>query len=1612
MPNPLDPLTGRPQASVLASGTHAGFKSVIEKIRQTEAGMPGHTQSVLQAAGLTGFAPGRTGMAAERFMGRMSSLGYQYKAELMDEGANLRFHLLHGIKDQAKSVGAYFDIPVERGGYVQLLPKAVMEPGGYTYAEGVKRASFVARGGVYKKGESWKYQSWFSAVTSEMEQKLGAAPVSGPAELRQLARGLRGVVSSGFKRLVWSGGEYGDLAAKAPYTKTGSIYDIFQMGVVGVYQGPGSSAGALIDQNKSKFAFLKGEFLPERSLEQITKFQAEMAKELPGLSMEAIKAETGLAGNLGVWKLGQIAPFGGYADPAAQTYQRLAIAQLIGSDARYVTPVSTPIVEAMKSATRGQTMPGGASGRFSVESRIALVMDPRFETAVAGSGGGAIITPKLASQLAADYTDQAKADSARWAGMIEEGGGRAVSRTRVGTNLITSLGTKQTVGGIRQMSGAQMAIGWSTFLKGKNPEAVREAVIRDVVQQVGGWGAGVKGSAAIAARNKATSAFYRDLVTDVLGGKAKMAYVGEEGRRGLAPQLLIDPEATFAPDQLTKLSQAIDKHNQRLGDLRASKLIEDTAVIRKGFEFGQLELGTHKLASFFVSASIMRRLESPEVVLKTAGAWTLPVKNPLAISMPEGFPRGKERYYTGRAGEARQVVNSLYNPSGARLQLADVTNLRMWHTKEANDLAGMYEHIIKNWRKDAKAELSKTVMPFGGLEGLPSAFPSFENALTAAQLRKKFGHFQPTSGMGAKKIEEMAGTIWAEGSPLRKTGVAIKLPGTISIANIPGVSGEGILTQQIYLPGLEMYKGIREEAIGFGARESDVDLYMGKLQKAHERLFLSLTAKNPSTDKVQELAGDFYNKLAQAMGGKKGMLSYFSSAPMAHSGYLGLVAGGMGPLAREAGTALPGNAFAHISETTAKEMGVYDLFRKKGTVYGRVTAYPGIGPTMETVLGFKMVSDSALGSKNLRISNALALTMFRDFDADKAAVTFFTGKRAERYMKAFYKKTALPRISMYGKAWNELTREDPELAGMLMSSEESTKAAGQAIKDATIGGRNLSYEAALLTVATKDKAVAGRLTERIAEKFGTKALTPAVNWYTQSFREIIGAKGMEQALISQGYLSKEANQLVGKSGYTGLQLASAAIGLFEQQSAISKGKGILPASSSLVRLLGAGYRLEGSQQLDVPKFEQAVKEGTGYLADLVNSTRGGGAAEAARGTKFRGEYLALADDAKREAAMRNWLGYGQARLDILENTGRLPMRPRQLLFNKAESEAQAATMFHGLQGIAERQAALADTPEAVARVWAEHEKRQLGLMGVYKQFGFNIGVDEAALESQKAARLAGASATQSAVNQLTKEAGATAGRTVLDRVAEWWTNAGTPYWQKAGVITGAALIMGAVAKNTFFGRYGPDDPSPIAQPLAFTPPPPIVPGPPIARPRGPNEAPELPYNMGKKPGGLWARVGRTLGLPPEAYGAEAPSGMPGVRPAFGNRVNMAGVGLDLGPGIADSDSRPLILAGPPVGSSPPIPPAIPQAGVEGPGVPYSSPLSEPPARMQTPDYMRQGMTVRATAPEGRWGTQNQLEGSLSELGTPAEVINNRWDPSEGIIDRHMASLDEESSSFV
>jgi hypothetical protein len=125
---------------------------------------------------------------------------------------------------------------------------------------------------------------------------------------------------------------------------------------------------------------------------------------------------------------------------------------------------------------------------------------------------------------------------------------------------------------------------------------------------------------------------------------------------------------------------------------------------------------------------------------------------------------------------------------------------------------------------------------------------------------------------------------------------------------------------------------------------------------------------------------------------------------------------------------------------------------------------------------------------------------------------------------------------------------------------------------------------------------------------------------------------------------------------------------------------------------------------------------------------------------------------------------------------------------------------------------------------------------------------------------------------------------------------------------------------------------------------------------------------------------------------------------------MRGVGLDVGNGIAESDSRPLILSGPPVGGDPPMLPAA-QTGPHEPDVPYTVGGGEPIARMSTPEYMRGGSNIRAMAPE-RANTNSDLEDIVRSQGGRAEIVTNRWDPSEGIIDRHMATMDEESSSFV
>jgi hypothetical protein len=1590
-----------------------GMEGILSAIRQLEqqAALPAELQR-LEATSLAGMR-GRSSQVIEDIAKQMHRQGHQFRAEMLG-GSTVRFSMLgRGAKGaEAIGLGATFDVPLQIGGFVKGLPQWLRDPQTLGFQEAVRRSEFIGRGRFVRMGDKVVPATWIESVGYGIQREL-STPVVGDQGLRDVARNIQRLITGeGYQGLVWAGAQrlpvaqgqdITDVMAAGYYARAGSIYDIFQMGTVGIHRGPGIAAPKLIQEfaQLSKFPFQRGPggttFDPALALKHVASFLEEAKALGIQASDRAIKAESALAGNLGIWGLGEIVPFGETADPARQAYQRLAIAQLAGKH-RYPAPVSTPTVEAMKGYVTGQL---GKKAQWTVESRLALVLDPRFEHAVAGSGGGAIVTPGLAKELAADITQMADWEQPRWLGMMERGSGRIISKADIGTPVITSLGTKHTIASIQKMHGARMAIGWSAFLKGKNPEALREAVVRDVVEQVMTKprdAAGRYTAASLEARWKFQQSLLGDL-TSIFdktkeGKLAGTKMVLEEG----IPQLQIGPQAEFGTAQLDQVTLAINRYNSRLKESgqRAQEL--GLREIRKGFEISSLKIGGTKMRSMFVQASIMRRLEAAEVITKAVGAWTRPAE----ATAIRGF-EGDVEYYAKQTGQLRKVVNQLYHPRGIKMGLRDLTNLELYKTKEADQLATEYHKYVSDWARKQKQELHATVAPFLGVPGKelsPVGFPDIEGAIEFKDFAKKYGgKFQPSGAGVQKTAADLAGTIFDPTSPMRRSGMAIKLPWEIEIGGVPTMAGEivsGIPTRQIYLPSVEAYRGILKDP---ALLTPETAAYLGKLERAHERLFLGLAVENPDKRKVEALARQYYNTLGSAFGGKSGLLSYLSTARMAHSGYFGLVPGGIGPSAKALGTATGSPFIAQISETSAKQLGVYGMFKEKGELFGRVSAYPGIGPTMETVLQFRMAKDTELGAKRMRISNLMALTMFRDFDADKAGITFLTGERAQHLSKQFYDKTVVPRLKWY----ENIVRDDPELAAVMSEEAPYYKQLAKNIEGYRKAGKSelMDYGQMIWLAQAKDAKIQGKLSEAIARKYTTKALTGPVNWYLSQFRMLAQSPGIGKDIQRLGFHTVNP------------RLVGGVLGLIEQQAAISKGKEVAGGVQGLFRLMGKQFNLETAAGKKI--YAEAIDEGAKYLFQMTGAdpavVKQVGEAQAIFSSLGRGEFRYLSSGARRRASMRQLLEVGQVRHEALAKM-KAGLNVYTPLMQHMAKAPEVETGFHALTTVmmdaAERQSALSGEMTALA----EASQRVAEASGFVQSTGLKFGADLAGVEA-RATRIKAEQAALEEINQTIKTEARGTGMTILDRASRWWTNTKTPYWQRAGVITGAAIILGAIAKNTLFPSYGTPDAAFQSGRMPAGPPPIIMAAPPIEHYQGPTAPPQMPYAMHKKPGGIWAYVQDQVGFGPESYGVDAGRGqMPMAKPAFGPRKYMPGMGLDVGPGIADSDMHPMILTGPPVGGGAPLPPAMPGVSRSEPDVPYTTPLGEPTARMSTPEILRPGMMVSALQVPGRM-PEEELGPILGRrLGGEVQMTMDRWDPSDSVINRMVDLNAEELSSFT
>lgn len=1632
-----DPLTGRP--AMATSGfsqwtygrdTRYVTPNVVKEMLKLEKAAPTFTGALgfLELPGTTG-APTTT--AAARMLSRVTAAGHQWQAELHGQSA-LRFQFL----SQGKRVsGAWVDIPLQMGRFIQgknAFVQELLEQSDLPY---VKSASFMARPRAYiAPGGAPAYETVGQAMFGTLTKVLSRG-AQRPEDLVRIARRARSTINKGFENMLWSGGRVlegvdtvAELVAQAKANiagNTGTIYDVYQAGVVGVYAGPGISAPKLIEgmgPGAGGFPFVNGQLVEGKARETITEFLTRTGPMFGGtLTDVALKSEAALAGNLGLWKLGQLVPFGMHADPARQNYQRWGVAQLIGSSGRKVAPVTTPEMEAAKEFIARKT---GGSGRFGVRADMAIMVDPRFEEAVAASGGGVVITKDLASRLSADVTYQAEVAAKagkKWTRYLQRGAkGEYISPTGVGTPLITPWfkGTVAAIpnaikawvrGSKEKRVSVDMAIGWTQLLKGKDPAALREMILSDVMTKIGpvykGYYRGgqlIRYPGDVAATRSELQTKLLNQIQGIFGGSsidweeyssnfAKQTGVSDAGT--MLPHIRVGAETKFELQQLTDLNKAIVEYNTAIKEKKAAGAKIGLRPITEMFDRITTKFGGQELEALRMSSWVARRLSLQETTTKAVGSWVVPVSSAMAGELKGGELRKKNKL-TGMQG----FVRPDFHPRGTKLKLADITNLELYGTQEARDLAEHYKGLVNRWKNFEKGELANILKPF--YEGAP--IPGLGDFVQKAKLPggvaldKLAAMYNPINripGGAGTPLAQLTGTLLDPSSPFYHKGVAVNLPEAINLETFTQGVRKTYPTSQIYLPAMEFYRGISPPAIA-GGRMGKAQQYVGPLMRAHESLYMALAAQHPNIGDIEAKASKYHNLLGQAMTGKTGILSYLTTARMAHSGYLALVPGGRGPLARELGTAL--DPFTvQISEATARGMGLHEgkygkdamaALRGEG-LYGRAIAYPSIGASTEMVYRFKMVKDSELGRNQLRVANYMALLGFRDFDRDMSGVMFLKDREAQARFKAMYEKTTKPMLWEYQKAYRSLGRQPEALDEILSSLKGEDPALANQIKEAITSGKALTRDALMGLSLFKEGKVATEFDLAIARKYTTKTLTGPINWFTRQF---------------DAYIKNPSIGDLAKGHVPSARLASSLMTLFEQNAAIAKGKlATVPQAA-----LDIANILSKPVAIGTPEFAAAKESlATAYL-------RLGGVPEpllkngvptaitkemqlqikAAFGTG--GEILSVMN--------RNRLMWGSEHL-LIANQARLAenataaMNPLSALMKKRSKTKE------GLYGMVEAfRAQYERISDPGKKVMSSMEQAMVGALGLLKPL-LGLETDDLIVRLQTKTKLKAREGMRAA-NRSAKE-GAAGAPGILQRAIDWWHSTKTPFWQRAGVITGAAVMLGAVAKNLLFPGYAPASLALPTQPYA--PPPNLEPGKPISYPEAETGGPPV---IPGKPGGIFGRIGAALGLGSADYSSMRRDGMPKVSPVFGSTVSLPGVGLDLGPGIAESPDRPMLLAGPPVGGDPPLPPAIPSVGGHGPDIPARTPAPEPTARMTTPSYMRQSWEVSAVEPNNF--RAREVRDSLRHLTNADRIeMSSVMDPRDGRFERRLALEESELSSF-
>ena len=812
--------------------------------------------------------------------------------------------------------------------------------------------------------------------------------------------------------------------------------------------------------------------------------------------------------------------------------------------------------------------------------------------------------------------------------------------------------------------------------------------------------------------------------------------------RGHKPSISLTEKASMGTSELGRIRELIKTYNQGgYGKIEAGATIP---------EF--IQRTTHNLVG---AGGVVSSVTGESIITSVGVRDKAELTGRDATQWVVGYRGKRDRaQISGKGSRNRVHVDYSRTKRGMKASMRNLMNLRHYGNPESDAVANIFMQAMAGYRVQEKKEIWKGLMPLIGTHRVAGGIKA--EHLGGLNIR------EVERGKAFYTSDDLAGTLL---DPTRTQGVTVDLHKPFITR---GAKNTDVAITQLHFPTSSAL-GLKEHRLPSGESVYSLNPLFWK----EERAFHALT-RGETGPSIQ----NWLDAFGEAVTGKDRRLSKLSQPRLGSSASLRAMPAGTGPAAEALGTALQpvtlrsGETIAaqqvvklHPDDVRALGPAATRIaekdwsFKPKGYLWLHLQRDPNQGASSNSAVLGRVMSEAEaqLGGRGaIRLSQEMSLLQRGDTDKDIHSILLLRGKSGQR---------TTARHGMVN------TRAD--IAGAIAYAEQYNTPAQKAAYAATGAIPKTTYEEFLNhakdMVSWEQRIQTASAQDQIYAMFGTKKATGMIDYVLQSQRNILSVSTEKQGRAIGSALLNELGQATG----------------------------IVKAKDEMAML---GQRIMHTMfmsPIDQLKNQADRQRLTSEVADMITQMWGmikqnptkrlPGGLPAVFGGKSAEE---ITNSIKVGAGVLMDLGAG-----FKEGMGGIRSGMLQAVEGKSHS---IDNLIAGAMSYIE--AAATGSTSNVDSI----------TMQVARASGLDVALADtnSFVAEMTHAAMKGGTLEQTIANQSIKAEGAAAQQLptpLIDTVVNWFKNPKTPALHKAGVLTGTALLGGAIVKNMLFPGYHPAD---------------------------------------------------------------------------------------------------------------------------------------------------------------------------------------------------------------